>query len=69
MNQRLQRIIHRGSLLIAIAFLIFIPIGMTIEGNGWGRLPEGFELAFFFYAWIFAIINYRTRTGQKTTPQ
>lgn len=68
-NRGMRHLFHRLSLCAAIGFLCALPLGVIAEVNEWGQMPEHFEIAFFFYAWVFALIHHGTRPSPPAPPQ
>lgn len=56
----MRRALHIVSFIAAIFFFVAIPVGMVAEAHNIVVMPDKWELASFFYFWVFVALYYRT---------
>lgn len=63
-KRTVRSIINQLSTLAVVALLIMTPLSILVEYCEWGSFPDGFSMACFFYAFLFAIV--REKTADKS---
>ncbi len=64
----MKRFISRASFAVSIAFLCAIPLGIAAEVSNRIVMPDRWEIAFFFYAWVFAIVHHLSKPPRAVNP-